>query len=210
MAPPLALLYGPWLAVPVVMLLESLAAAPMLLETRRLIHWRVVGPILAMACATMPLGGQVLVSADPHSLRRGIAATVIVFAFLMLHGWRYSGPQRLPTALGLGAVSGVMTGATSIGGPPVILYLLSGPDAVRTTRANLTLYVGGISLAGIVVLWMRGVVDLRALWTALLLAPGYYGGLIVGTRLFPRFNELRFRQFTLVFLIAVSTGIVLA
>ena len=38
MAPPLALLLGPRLALPVVLLLESLAAAPMLVQTRKLVR----------------------------------------------------------------------------------------------------------------------------------------------------------------------------
>jgi hypothetical protein len=194
----------------VVLLLESLAAAPMLVQLRRLVRWRVIGPIIAAACATVPLGTYVLMHADPLVLRRLIAATVIVFSLLLFRGWRYSGEQRLATALGLGAVAGTMVGATSMGGPPVILYLLAGPDRIETTRANLTYFVGAISLAGIAMLWLGGVLDARAAWLAAALAPGYYGGMVLGTRLFSRFNDLRFRRFTLFLMMAVSTGILLA
>lgn len=210
MSPPLALLLGPWIAVPVVLLLEGLIGAQMLVQTRRLIRWRVIGPILAMGCLTIPLGAQVLVSVDAVTLRRMIAATVIVFAALLLFGWRYQGPHRLGTALGLGALSGAMLGATSIGGPPVILYLLSGPDPVETTRANLSLFVAGISSAGLAMLWANGVLGAAALWVGLLLAPGFYGGMVLGIRLFPRFDDTRFRRFTLLVLVVVSFGILLA
>jgi hypothetical protein len=209
MTPPLALLFGPWLAVPVALLLEALVALPMVVQTRRLVRWRVVAPIGAAACLTVPLGVHVLVSADPQALRRAIAAIVIVFSLLLLRGWRYSGRQRIGTSVGLGALSGAMLGATSIGAPPVILYLLSGPDAAETTRANLTLYLVLSSLAGLIVLWARGVLDAPAAWMALALAPGYYGGLLLGVRLFPFFSDTRFRQFALLLLIAVSTGILL-
>jgi uncharacterized membrane protein YfcA len=210
MAPPLALLLGPRLAVPVVLLLEGLAGAPMLVQTRSLVRWRVVGPILAATCVTVPLGGYVLVTVDPQSLRRLIAGIVIVFSLLMLRGWRYAGVQRTATGVGLGAVAGVMLGATTVGGPPVILYLLAGPDRIETTRANLTFFLAGSSLAGLAMLWLAGVLDLRAAWTGLLLAPGYCLGLVGGSRLFPRFNDTRFRQFTLLLMIVVSTGILLA
>ena len=210
MTPPLALLFGPWLAVPVALLLESLVAMPMVVQTRSLVRWRVVAPICVAASLTVPLGVQVLVSADPQHLRRAIAAIVIVFSLLLLRGWRYSGRQRLGTSVGLGALSGAMLGATSIGAPPVILYLLSGPDPVETTRANLTLYLVISSLAGLIILWARGVLDLPAAWMALVLAPGYYGGLLLGVRLFPYFSDTRFRQFALLLLIAVSTGILFA
>jgi uncharacterized membrane protein YfcA len=210
MTPPLALLFGPWLTVPVVLLLESLVALPMVVQTRRLVRWRVIAPICVAAALTVPLGAQVLVSADPQALRRAIAATVIVFSVLLLRGWRYSGAQRLGTSVGLGAVSGAMLGATSIGAPPVILYLVSGPDPVETTRANLTLFLVVSSAAGLVMLWVHGVLDARAAWTALVLAPGYYGGLLLGVWLFPFLSETRFRQLALLLLIAVSGGILLA
>jgi uncharacterized membrane protein YfcA len=210
MSPPLALLLGPWLAVPVALLLESLVALPMVVQTRRLVRWRVLAPICIAAALTVPLGVHVLVTSDPQLVRRAIAAIVIVFALLLLRGWRYAGAQRVSTSAGLGALSGAMLGATSVGAPPVILYLLSGPDPVETTRANLTLYLVISSAAGLVMLWLRGVLGLQAASTALLLAPGYYGGLALGVRLFPYFSDTRFRQFALLLLIGVSTVILLA
>jgi len=207
MTPPLALLFGPAIAVPVALLLESVVAAPMLVHTRRQVRWRAIGPILVTACLTAPLGGYILATADPQTLRRAIAAIVIAFCLLLLAGWRYQGRQRIATSVALGALSGAMAGATSIGGPPVILYLLSGPDPVDITRANLTLFVAVTSLAAIIALWANGVLGTGAAWTGLVLAPGYYGGLIAGTRLFLRFNDLRFRRFTLLLMIVVSAGI---
>ncbi len=210
MAPPLALLLGPRVAVPVTMLLEGIAALPMLWQTRDVVRWGTIGPILAAACVTIPIGGHVLMTADPLTLRRVIAALVIVFALLLLRGWRYTGQRRLGTGLGLGAACGIMSGATSIGAPPVILYLLSGPDPIATTRANLTYFLVGISIATLVVLWINGLLDLRSALVALIFTPGYFVGLLGGTALFPRFNDTRFRQFTLLLLVAVSTGILLA
>ena len=210
MAPPLALLLGPRVAVPVTMLLEGIAAAPMLWQTRDVVRWRTIGPIMVAACATVPVGGYVLVTADPLTLRRIIAATVIVFALLLLRGWRYSGPRRLGTGLGLGGLCGIMSGATSIGAPPVILYLLSGPDPIATTRANLTYFLIGLSIATLLMLWTQAVLDARSALIALAFTPGYVVGLLAGTKLFSRFNDARFRQFTLLLLVTVSTGILLA
>ena len=210
MAPPLALLLGPKITVPVVLLLESLAAAPQVLQTRGLVRWRVVAPMLAATCLTVPLGGYFLATAEPHVVRRATALVVIVFSLLLLRGWRYRGAQRTGTGVALGGLAGAMLGATSIGGPPVILYLLAGPDRIEVTRANLTLFVAGSCIAGLALLWAQGVLDPAGAWAALWLAPGYYGGLVVGTRLFARFDDARFRQFTLLLMIAVSTGILLA
>lgn len=210
MAPPLALLLGPMVSVPVVLLLEGLAGVPQVLQTRNLVRWRVMGPILVATCVTVPLGGYLLLTTDALTLRRATALIVIIFSLLLLRGWRYAGPQRTGTAVGLGALAGAMLGATSIGGPPVILYLLAGPDRIDTSRANMTLFTAIGSLAGLSMLLASGVLGLDAAWTGLVLAPAYYGGLVVGTRLFSRFNDARFRQLTLLLIIAVSAGILLA
>lgn len=210
MSPPLALLLGPVAAIPIVLLLEALAATPMLVQNRSLVKWRVIGPIIAAACVTIPLGALVLVNADPLVMRRAIAATVIVFALILLMGWRYGGSHGLPVALGLGAVSGTLVGATSMGGPPVIIYLLAGPDPIGTTRANLTFFVGAVSAAGLAGLWLHDALTWGAVAAAAILAPGYYGGMVLGTRLFPRFNDRRFRQFTLALMAVVSLGVLLA
>lgn len=53
------------------------------------------------------------------------------------------------------------------------------------------------SLIGVEMLWQQGVFDARAGWTSVLLTPPYYLGLVLGLRLFPRFTDTRFRQFTL-------------
>ena len=207
---PLVLLLGPKLAVPMVMLLESIAAAPQVVQTRKLVRWRVIGPILGASFLTIPLGGYLLLTADPLSLRRATALIVIVFSLLLLLGWRYSGSHKMSTGLALGGLSGALLGATSIGGPPVILYLLAGPDRIEVTRANLSLFVGAVSAAGALMLLVAGALDSSVVWSTLLLAPGYYGGLVAGTRLFSRFNDDRFRQFTLLLMIVVSAGILIA
>lgn len=209
MTPILALLIGPRAAVPVALLLETFAAAPMLPAASRLARWRLIAPIGIAAVATVPLGGLILQTVDATSLRRLIAATVIVFCLALLANRRFRGPHRLSTSAALGALSGTMLGATSIGAPPVILYLLSGPDPIAVTRANLTLYIVIVSAAGLVMLSVAGFVDRPALTTAALMAIPFAIGIVAGSRLFSRFSDQRFRQATMIFMLLVSIGILL-
>lgn len=210
MTPPLALLVGARTAVPVTLLLETFAAAPMLPAALALARWRIIAPICASAALAVPAGGLLLALASPLTLRRLIAATVILFSLALLSGLQYKGSQRLPTSVGLGALSGTMLGATSIGAPPVILYLLSGPDTVPVTRANLTLYVVVISAAGLVMLGVNGLLTMATLQQAVVLALPFAGGVVAGSRLFARFSDQRFRQVTIVFMFLVSLGVLLA
>jgi uncharacterized membrane protein YfcA len=209
MTPVLALLIGPRSAVPVALLLEAFAALPMLPAAARIARWRLLVPVSAAAAVTIPFGVWLLAGASPPTLRRAIALTVIVFSLALLSGWRHRGVPKLGTSIGLGAVSGVMLGATGIGAPPVILYLLSGPDPAAVSRASLTLYVALISAAGLGVLGFGGLLDASTLRYAGWLALPFVVGVMVGSKLFSRFSDLRFRQFTMVFMMLVAVGVLL-
>lgn len=210
MTPPLALLLGAPAAVPIALMLETFAAAPMLPGAARIASWRMMMPIGLAAVLTVPLGAWALASADPELLRRLIAITVIVFSLLMLSGRRYRGRQRVRTSVALGAVSGGMLGATGIGGPPVILYLLAGPDRIDVTRANLTLYVALISAVGLVAMVMRGLIDTQSLLLGALMAPGFMLGVVVGSRAFAHLSDARFRRFTILLMLAVAIFVLIA
>lgn len=210
MAPPLAVLLGPRTAVPVTLLLETFAAAPMLPAAARIARWPVIVPISLTAILTVPLGAWLLDGVDPLWSRRLIALTVIVFALALLSGRRYQGEHRRGTSLGLGLLSGTMLGATSIGAPPVILYLLSGPDPVAVTRANLTMYVVVISAAGLAMLGLKGLLPAATLQMAGWMAIPFVIGVVVGSRLFSRFSDQRFRQLTMVILVLVSLAVLFA
>jgi uncharacterized membrane protein YfcA len=204
MTPALALMYEPKLIIPTVLLLETFAAVPMLRGAMARADFRVITPICAAAFLTVPLGGYLLVNMDPVASRRWIACTVIVFALLLLKKIRYTGARKWGPSLVVGSLSGVLLGGTGIGGPPIILYILSGTGSIDAARANLTLVASAISVAGLGMLWFRGLIDFNGPVSPFVLGPFFYLGTVLGMRFFRRFSEQGFRQFTLLLLIAVS------
>jgi hypothetical protein len=170
----------------------------------------VIAPLGIAAVLAVPAGSLLLVLVDASTLRRLIAATVVVFSLVLLSGWRFRGEHRPSRSIGFGVVSGAMLGATGIGGPPVILYLLSGPDPAPVTRANLTLYIVLISAAGLVMLAIAGLLDATTVRIAATLTIPFALGVVAGSRLFSRFSTPRFRQMTIAFVLFVSLGVLLA
>lgn len=207
MTPALSLLLGPVPAVAGAIVMETFAAFPMLPAAARIARWRMIAPICVAACITAPVGGHLLLTVDPQFMRRAIAATVLFFSLLLLTGLRYRGQQRLSTSIALGATSGVLVGATSVGAPPVIVYLLAGSDPPNITRANLTLFVTIISLAALAVMLWRGMLSGENATTALILSPFYFGGVAIGSRLYGRVDPDAIRRWTLIFLVIVSAAI---
>ncbi|PWG64538.1 sulfite exporter TauE/SafE family protein [Spiribacter halobius] len=206
---PLSLIVTPAQAVVTSLLLESVAAASMLPAALRFARPRRLAPILVAAAATVPLGATALASLDPDLTRKLIAAMVLGFSLLMLQGFRYHGRPHALAGLAVGAVSGVLTGATSVGGPPVILYLLSGPDPVVTTRAHLTLFIIFISSVTLGYLAYTGVFSLSMGMLALTLAPFFLVGVGIGSLIFHRIDEARFRRVALLALIGLSLVLLL-
>jgi len=138
MAPIFAILFGPIDAVTMVTVLELFASVQLVPQVLNETEWRLVGPLGVSAALLMPLGAHVLGSADPAFLTRAMAAVVLLFVIGLMTGWRYRGETKLLPTLGVGAVSGVMMAATSMGNPPVLLYML-GVSAVPRPTAQTSL-----------------------------------------------------------------------
>lgn len=170
MAPLLGLLLGPRLAVPVIVVLDALVAAPLLPRAWRQARWRDVLPAGAAAALTIPVGAAVLRSMDPAVLRRAIGAVVVVLVALLASGWRRRRRPGPLEAAGIGGVSGVLTGAGGIGGPPVILWLLAGDGSPTVQRASLIAYFAVTQAAALAVFAAAGLLDRRALVASAALA----------------------------------------
>jgi uncharacterized protein len=204
MAPPLSLLIGAVPTVVTALLLEAAAALVMFSDALPKINKRVLFYLILPACFTVPIGGYLLVTLDPIIARKVISAVVAIFSMILLFGLRYSGPHRQATSLVLGGIVGVLLGATSVGAPPVILYLLSGPDPQAVTRANLTVFVTAISVVGLVMLLFAGAFTTRLIVSAFLLCIPYLTATWLGGALFARMSDLGVRRLTLGFMLTMS------
>lgn len=205
MAPPLSLLLGPVQAVIIALALETAAAFVMFPKAWPHVRVRILAFLTIPACFTVPVGGYLLLTLDPLVARRLIAVVVIVFSALLLSGYRYTGSPRPATSIALGSLVGVLLGATSVGAPPVILYLLSSSDPHRVTRANLTVFVTAISMIGLAMLIAVGAITLDFMLYAVLLAAPFMLATWAGGLLFERARETSVRRFALAAMLLMGT-----
>lgn len=204
LVPILAATYTPTLAVPVLQLTDFVLTCPLAWRARRRCAWRDVLPLWAGHALAVPFGLVVLVLADPAILTRAMGLLVIAVAAAMALGLRRrTTPGRLGTFF-VGQGAGFLSGATGIGGPPVVLFWLSGQDAVPTVRANILVF---FTLAGIVAILAMGVAGLltrEALVLTAALLPPYALGLLVGARAFAGSDERIYRPIALAIIFAVG------
>lgn len=197
MAPPLSFMIGPAPTVVLALMLETTAALIMFGDAWSKINKKTLVYLTIPACLTVPFGGLLLVTLDPVIARKVIAAVVVLFSTGLLVGFRYTGTQRRVTSLFLGGIVGLLVGATSVGAPPVILYLLSGPDPQPVTRANLIVFVTTISVIGLVMLALVGQLTGQLfLWAGLLCIP-FMAATWLGNMLFPILGDVHTRRIAL-------------
>jgi len=204
MAPVFAILFGPVHTVGMVIMLDAFVTAQLLPSVHRLIEWRFILPMAAIAALSMPAGTWLLVNIDPQTMARCIAFIVLAFVLLLMTGWRYHGSKQLAITLGIGAISGVLIAATSMGNPPVILYFLSGPDNAATNRANFTGYFAVTLITLLVMMTARELIDGATVVRTALLLPVFAASAWLGSKYFCKSTDRRYRQVALGLLLCVA------
>jgi uncharacterized membrane protein YfcA len=185
---------GPRAAAPLLLIIDAVAAAGLIPNAWRHGGRREVATMALGAAAGVPLGTFVLARMDSTLLRWMIVAAVVLLLALLMSGWRCRGAPSPPLTLGVGALSGLFSGAAQVGGPPVVAYWLGGAGSAATVRANLVLYFAVVTVFAAVSYWAEGLLTAPVLGLALVTGPIYGLGLYCGSRLFGRASERAFRR----------------
>lgn len=204
MAPIFILLFGPVETVAMIILIEIVTTIQLIPGVYKKIDWRAIWPMGIAAILFMPVGSWLLVTVDAEAMSRAVAAIVLVFSIILMAGWRFKGKKRTFTTAAVGSLSGTMMAATSLGNPPVMLYLLSSQDSAATNRANFTGYFA-ITLTSLI-LWMttKGLITPITVLRAGLLLPAFLITAYIGSKLFRKSSEKLYRRLTLSLLICVG------
>ncbi len=206
MAPVLAALYGPIAAVPIALILDLILAAPLLPNAARHVERGRIGVLTVAAIIGIPFGTWVLLHLQAQTLRIAMSAVVFSAVLLLVTGWRHKGTPHLGGTIATGLASGLLNGAVGMGGPPVIFYFLSGPDAAAKIRASLIVYFTFLDIASLIVLAIAGQIGAPELLKSLLLAPPLLVGVWLGSQMFHRGGDRFYRPIAIAILAAVAAG----
>lgn len=139
MAPVFSLLMPPTHVLVVILLLNLLTTIQMLPDALRIVDWKLVMRLFLPSLLGLPVGLAMLHMVDPVIMRKTVGVVVTLVAVLMLAGWYYKGRRGMLQDTLTGAVSGFMTAIAGIGGPPIILYLLSIPGMSSSVLRSVSL-----------------------------------------------------------------------
>jgi len=208
MSPALSLLFGPPAAIATMTLIEVPTLVQLLPDAWRHGDRRSVVPLGLAAVTMVPVGAWLLVHVDELLMQRAIGLLVLGFTAVLSIGWRYRGRVPLPLTLGVGASSGLLSGAMGIAGPPIILFYLSGPANAAVARGSMIGFFAFTTATALFTYGWYGLYTGEVLWRAAGLLPAFVGGIWLGRRLFGRVSEVAFRRAALALLAIIGIATV--
>lgn len=209
---PLATLaIGAQSAVATSLLFGSVISAVVFTEYRPRAPLAPIVPLALAGILATPLGILILARADETTLRFLVGIVVLTGAITTLTGHTRPEPRSVPlfATAGVGLLSGVLRGATSMGGPPVVLYMhWVGGDAV-TIRGRLFGYLFLFTLPGIPLAFLGGVIGGREVEQALVALPAVGVGIVLGRYARPLVSEVWYRRLSMG-LLGVTSAVAIA
>jgi len=202
--PVLTLFVEPAAVVPAIPIVAMVAGAEQLTRAWKSANWHAIYRLLIGAVVGAPFGVFALTYFSANAMRILIGLVLLGAVLALWRGYRFK--ERPPTGaqIGIGVASGILNGATAMGGPPVILFFLASPEGVAVGRASLLVYFFFISAWSIVTQAVAGLLDLKVLVLALLMIPVMAVGNVLGDRLFNRAKAATYQRVALAFLLAIA------
>jgi uncharacterized membrane protein YfcA len=184
---------APKLVAALLLIIDFVAAAPLLPNAWKQADRKATAVIVAGALIGVPLGTYFLTRLDPVTTRWIISCFVTALLVLLLSGWRYRGKDHASISVGVGALSGFCSGLAQTGGPPIVGYWLGRPIPTVIARANILLYFGASDFFSGVAYAVSGLINTDAILFSLVVGPVYAVGVWFGASLFGRASEQVFR-----------------
>ena len=126
--------------VPIILLIEIIASFFMIPSIWNKINWKFVLFLLLGVLFGTPLGIHLLSVLQPKLTHLIISITVLIFAFLLLRGYKNRDLNHNLSKFFVGVIAGTVNGFGTLAGLPIALYFLiiaAEPAVIRASLAAL-------------------------------------------------------------------------
>jgi uncharacterized membrane protein YfcA len=182
------------LASPLLLVIDFVAAAPLIPNGWRHADRRDVGTTLLGTVIGVPIGTWALTQIDALAVRWMIVALIVPMLALLMSGWRYRGTPTMALTASVGAIAGFFNGVAQVGGPPIVLYWLRDTTVAQVVRANIILFFACSSVLTTISYLIGGVLTTAVVGLAVLTGPVFGIGLWLGSQMFGLASEETFRR----------------
>ena len=190
--------------VPIILLLEITASFFMIPSIWKKINWKFVVYLLVGVSIGTPFGVHLLSILEPKITHLIISITVLVFAILLLRGYKNKKLNHNISKFFVGATAGTVNGFGTLAGLPIALYFLViavEPAVIRASIAALFFFTDSYAL---ILTYLSGLLELSFLYRTFPLIFIVPVGVFMGTRLFKGSTKESYKKYVLYFLIVIS------
>lgn len=166
--PLLSLALPPAEVVPFVVVLQVVVGLGGLRSAWPHCDWRSVRLLLPGLVTGIPIGIAALSLLPANPVRLAIGLIVAASVVLLWRGARLPRQPSAFIALGVGLLSGVISGLSSMGGPPIVVYLLALGHPASVVRATSMIFFMLSGMTSMVPMSFTGLIGREVLtWTAI-------------------------------------------
>lgn len=199
----------PQLIVPTVIFGSFLGQVVSIGSVRSEVRLQRIGPFLAGGLIGVPVGAALLPLLDVTLFRLAVGGVLAVYAAIVLLGARLPVIQRFGRAgdLTVGAVAGVMGGASAMSGPPMTLWCAMRGWTKDVQRATYQSFFVGTQFLAMLIYLSAGMISWRTIQLFWLVGPPILLASWVGSQRYKRLSDARFTQW--LFWLLLMSGVAL-
>ena len=205
--PILVLFVSPKLVIPLMGMVGATNALIMLLRDRPSVQWRPVRYLLMASFVGVPLGVMLLKWLPETIINRSLGVSLVAFCVWSLLGRKTMKLKSPLWAWPFGFGAGVMGGAVTATGPPIVLYSTTQGWTPEESRATMQGFFLPNSLFILVSHWVAGMWTADVLRTYVLVLPICFFAIPVGAAMALRLSRHRFEFCTM--LVLLGAGLLL-
>ncbi|MBN1446145.1 MAG: sulfite exporter TauE/SafE family protein [Candidatus Omnitrophica bacterium] len=202
--PLLTLLYEPKFIIPAFSVVSFALNFLILFEARGKTDWKKVSVIIIGSFIGMPAGVFALKYLDQNVIRLFIAAVTFLMGVFFLFGFKPKIKESVFVLIVAGILSGFLSGSAAMGGPPLILLMISlglKKDVFRATLIGCFIFSG---VVGLTLYFISGLLTPVNLKISLLAFLPALAGTLTGIAVKNFLSEERFRKAAVFIIILIG------
>jgi len=204
LAPILLLIFTPANVVVVNLFLGLISNILVLSYSFKKVDLKKILSMIIGSALGIPLGAWIIILIAPATLKILIGGVTVSCAVLLALGFSSTFTREKLGSAVAGFLSGVLSSSTSLGGPPVVLFMHNQNWRKDVIYSSLAAYFLFACFWSLIALYISGLVDTQIIVVAASLTPALLSGVGLGIIFFRRINARHFRRLSIAIVICAG------
>ena len=202
--PLLSLLYDLKIVVPTLVFLSLFLNITIFFKLKIKPNFKEITLLGIFAIIFIPVGVQMLVFVEERTLKLLVSVLLIMISIIMLSGVQLKIKNKSLSYIITGILSGILNGAVSLSGPPIVVLLANDNKNKNEFRSTLTFLFIILNIVTIALYFVRDIFNQPEFTKLFFLLPIMIIGSYLGIYLGNKIDENKFKKIVLVLLLGMG------